>query len=175
MEVVVPALVPEPWFSDPIAWSSGPTPHLPWLELNCKDGTAYPVEWRALRAHPLAVEFEHVRATIGGFMGRPTPIHIGSGYRTESWNARIKGSRGSRHIQGIAIDLWTPKAIGLLDFLDIVLIVAKRPGGRIRGIGVYPWGIHIDIREGGRIARWKGSRVSPEVSSRLMHETLPAV
>ncbi|MGH7165131.1 MAG: D-Ala-D-Ala carboxypeptidase family metallohydrolase [Nitrospiraceae bacterium] len=168
MHLVVPALPAEPWLQDPVAWNKGPSPHLSWSELNCKDGSTLPAEWRLSRARPLAVEFECVRATVRLHRGAETSIRIGSAYRTESWNRKVGGSRLSQHVQGKALDLWTPSGVALIDLLDAVLVVSKREGGRIRGIGVYPWGVHIDIREGPKVVRWKGVRVSPEVAGKLM-------
>lgn len=167
MNLVVPALTPEPWVTAPALWQRGPSLHLSWLELHCHDGTEFPIGWRRGRAVPLSAEFECVRATISGHAGRAVPVKIGSAYRTAEWNRLKKGTKNSTHVEGIALDLWTPPGMPLLDLLDAVLVVSKRPGGRIRGIGVYPWGVHLDIREGSRIARWKGSRVSPEVEERL--------
>ncbi len=165
MDLVIPAVEPEPSRSP--EWRRGPSPHLSWDELACRDGTPYPEEWKTSRAVPLSIEFEIVRATLSGNLKRDTPIHIGSAYRTLSHNRSVGGSRNSKHVLGLALDLWTPKEIGLLDFLDIVIEVAHRRDGRVRGIGSYPWGVHIDIRSSSRIARWKGGRVSPEVEKRI--------
>lgn len=169
MELIVPPWTPEPWFSDASAWRRGPTPHLSWEELACNDGTAYPEEWRSALAYPLACEFEIIRATTGGDIGEDTGIQIGSAFRTLKHNRTSKGSLRSKHLEGIALDLWTPDAMALLDFLDVVLLVARRQGSRIKGIGVYPWGIHFDIRESGRIARWRGRRMAPEIVKRIVN------
>lgn len=165
MRLIVPELDPEPWARD--SWLTGPTPHVAWRELACKDGpsgapgTPYPTEWRNDRAVPLCGEFEVIRATFGG------PIQIGSAFRTLTHNRSAGSFDTSQHPHGLALDLWTPRGLGVLDFLDIVIAASRRPAGIIRGIGVYPWGIHIDIRKSNRIARWKGTRVAPEVWKRL--------
>lgn len=169
MDLILPSQTPDPWFSDATAWDVGPTSHLSWGELACNDGTPYPVEWRAALAYPLACEFEIIRATVGGAIGEDTPIEIGSAFRTLKHNRVSKGSLKSKHMDGIALDLWTPGEFALLDFLDVVLLVARREGSRVRGIGVYPWGIHFDIREGGRIARWRGKRIAPEIVKRIIN------
>lgn len=130
---------------------SGPSAHLSWTELACHNGVAYPMDWRPTRAAVLAKEFEAVRAAVG------TPITILSAYRTERYNARIPGAtKNSQHVQGRALDLKTPAGLTLSQFLKIVLSVARREGSNIRGVGEYPWGVHIDIRPGDRLARWSG-------------------
>lgn len=136
---------------------SGPSEHLGWHELACGDGTPYPEEWREVRAVILAREFEAVRMMAGGH-----PIFIGSGYRTEAWNRSVGGAKSSQHVQGRAIDLhplaYTPEKL-----LRVVLERARMPDSSIRGVGEYPWGIHVDIRNSVRLVRWNGSRAWSEV------------
>ena len=157
MRLIEPALVPKPW--ETAFWKWGPGPHLLWCgELDCRDGTPYPERWRRSRAYPLSVEFEHVRATAGGY-----PLKVGSGYRTEAWNRKVDGSRHSQHPEGRAIDIYPSLEVRLPALVEAVLLVAHRPGGRIRGIGVYRTFVHIDIRAGDRVCRWRGSRVDAEV------------
>lgn len=139
------------------------SPHLSWRELACHDEarTPYPPKFRA-RAIALGSLFEMIRGRVQG------PITIGSAYRTEAHNRKPQskggagGSRKSQHVQGRALDLHLPSGWELKDFLKIVLDVAHL--GRLTGIGVYPWGIHIDIRPSKRIVRWKGSRVSADLA-----------
>lgn len=139
--------------------STGPSPHLTWAELACHDGTPYPVEWYADRAIPLAVEFEHVRARMG------TPLVVLSAYRTPAYNARIPGAaKASQHVQGRALDLAIPAGRTLAELLDAALTVAKRPGSRIRGVGLYDWGVHIDIRPSARLVRWYGGSKPVQVA-----------
>ncbi len=132
---------------------SGPTPHLSWAELACKNGVAYPQEWRTTRAAVLAAEFERIRAAVG------KPITILSAYRTPAYNARIPGAaKNSQHVQGRALDLSTPAGLTRGQFLKIVLSVARGEGSKIRGVGEYAWGVHIDIRPGERLVRWSGAK-----------------
>lgn len=160
MKLVEPAIVPIPW--ETAFWKWGPSVHLLWCgELDCGDGTPYPEEWRRSRAYPLSVEFEYIRATAGG-----NPLAVGSGYRTRSWNSKVGGARYSEHPEGNAIDIYPPAEGRLPLLVDAALLVAHRPGGRIRGIGVYRTFVHVDIRAGDRVCRWRGSRVEPEVWQR---------
>lgn len=139
-------------------WTRGPSEHLTWSEMRCNDGTPFPEEWREERALPLGVEFEWIRATCGG-----APIEVGSAFRTWYWNTKVKGARKSTHPRGLALDLYPPANLGLPFFVDAVIKVAHRPGGMIRGIGVYRTFVHVDIREGNRVSRWRGTRASAEV------------
>jgi len=133
---------------------TGPSPHLSWSELACHDGTVYPPEWRATRAIPLAAEFERVRAALGG-----RPLTILSAFRTPEYNRRIPGAaKASQHVQGRALDLRPPAGVSVDELLAAVLSVARRPDSRIRGVGRYSWGVHMDIRPGDRLARWSGAK-----------------
>ncbi len=127
----------------------------------CKDGSTYPERWRNSRAVPLAYEFELIREACGG-----KPLRIGSAYRTESWNRKVGGSARSQHIQGRALDIYPPRGGTNVDLLLVVQDVARRPDSKIKGIGFYPWGVHVDIRPGTRLARWGGGRKSAELRKR---------
>ena len=135
-------------------FEQGPSEHLSWAELACRDGTPYPLEWRVDRARPLALEFEQIRAAVGA------PIGINSAYRHLAYNRRVPSKDTSQHVEGRALDLDFPPGWTLRVFLEIVLKVAQRPGSRLRGIGVYPAFIHIDARPTTRLARWRGTRVA---------------
>ena len=78
---------------------SGPSRHLSWDELACRDGTPYPEKWRKTRAIELAAAFERIRFLYGGGIG------VSSGYRTEAYNRKVGGARLSQHVQGRALDL----------------------------------------------------------------------
>lgn len=131
-----------------------PSRHLFWSELACKDGTAYPDAWRESRGIPLAAEFEAIRAELGH-----RPITVLSAYRTPAYNARIPGAaKGSQHVLGRALDLRPPKGATVGELLAAALVVAQRQDSRLRGIGVYLWGVHIDIRPSAKLVRWGGSK-----------------
>ena len=152
----------------PLFHRDGPSPHITWAELACKDGTPYPSEWVEARLLPLAAEFEAVREIL------QLPIVIASAYRTEQWNRKVGGSRHSQHVQGRALDLrptmhadkLTGKLVNDYDHFLIYDAVMKRVReveSKIRGLALYPWGVHIDIRPQSYISRWGGKRVQPEV------------
>lgn len=138
---------------------NGPSPHLSWKELACKDGTPYPEEWRDSRGVTLAIEFEKIRAIVGH------PIEVSSAYRTSEWNRRIGGARRSQHIEGRALDLYPPSSWSLENFYRIVRAVALRRGSWIYGLGKYPTHVHIDVRpapKSKRLTAWHGSRIWTE-------------
>jgi len=140
------------------ATADGPSKHLSWSELACHDGTLYPHKWRVSRARPLALLFEQIREGVGG------PISVHSAYRHLAYNLSIGSKKKSRHVEGRALDLGVPPGLTLVAFLNIILEVSHRPGSRLRGIGVYPTFVHIDNRPSTRLARWRGRRLSAEVS-----------
>jgi hypothetical protein len=141
-------------------WRDGPTPHLTWRELDCKDGTPYPDMWRLPRAVNLAVEFERVRAVVGG------PIIIGSAYRTTAYNRKVGGAERSQHCQGRALDLYPPAGWTVHRFYEAIRAIAKERGSHLFGLGLYPTFVHIDTRPRpahGRLILWEGTRAWAEV------------
>ena len=138
-------------------FSTGPSPHLSWRELGCRDGTPYPEKWKPTRAVGLGQVFEDIRAGVGG------PIRVSSAYRTRDYNARVGGSRRSQHVEGRALDLAVPPKFALAEFFEIVLAVVRRSSSLLRGLGVYPTFIHIDIRPSRRLVRWQGKRLQAEL------------
>ncbi len=94
-------------------------------------------------------------------------MRINSAFRHLEYNLSIGSTKTSQHVEGRALDLGIPRAMELVDFLGIILDVANRPGSRMRGIGVYPTFIHIDTRPSVRLARWRGGRVSAEVTKEM--------
>lgn len=134
----------------------GPSPHLSWSELACKDArrTPYPVEWRDTRAVELAAEFEAIRAVVGA------PVRIGSAFRTTEHNRAVGGSRNSQHIQGRALDLYPPTGMTVQRLYDICRERARCADSALGGIGKYPAFVHIDTRplSNGRLTAWAGKR-----------------
>lgn len=135
----------------------GPSEHLKWIELECKDGTPYPEKWRDNRAVELASTFELVRAIYG------LSITILSAYRTESHNRSIGGARFSQHVQGRALDLRPPKGISVNKFYDDIRKNVECFG--IKGIGKYKTFVHIDIRPSDKLVAWSGTGVKDSASN----------
>jgi uncharacterized protein YcbK (DUF882 family) len=134
---------------------TGPSAHLSWDELRCKDGTVYPLLWRSTRAVELARAFERVRLVVGA------PLRVTSGYRTEAHNRRRGGARFSQHVQGRALDLLPPPGMIPLTLFNLIRGVVKEAG--IRGLGLYPTFVHIDVRPSAKLIVWTGTRAWAEM------------
>lgn len=131
---------------------TGPTPHLTWAELACKDGTAYPNEFiKDGRVFALARMFEQIRNLYD------KPIRVLSAYRTPAYNVKIGGARNSQHCLGRALDLSPPKGVSIEKFYQNIQNHAVEFG--IHGIGKYKTFVHVDIRPIKHIAYWSGSGV----------------
>lgn len=126
---------------------TGPSPHLTWTELACRDRacTPYPLQWRADRATALAAVFEDLRARVG------LPLVVLSAYRTPAHNKLVGGARDSQHVQGRALDLLPPKGWSAMDLAAVASEIAA-----VRGLGVYRYFTHIDIRPTLSRAVWSG-------------------
>lgn len=126
---------------------NGPSEHLSWKELACKDGTPYPKEYiLAGRASALAIVFEDIRALYN------KPIQITSAYRTREYNKKIGGARNSQHVEGRALDLKSPKGVPFKTFYNDIRNYAEAFG--ITGIGRYKTFVHIDIRPSKKLVVW---------------------
>lgn len=137
--------------------SKGPSKHLTWKELACKDGTPYPAKWRNTRAIQLAELFEFIREQWN------QPIEVLSAYRTPEHNRKIGGARFSQHLEGRALDLKPPKGIALQEFYDVIKVLADVTN--IRGIGKYKTFIHIDTRPTEKLISWSGNGVKDSGSN----------
>jgi len=127
----------------------GPSTHLSWEEMGCRDGTPYPERWLD-RADTLSREFEILRRVWR------KPLAISSAYRTPAYNRAVGGAPRSQHIYGRALDIRPPKGVELREFFKAVeetLIVR----GVVKGFGKYIGGwAHIDIRPTEGVVRWIG-------------------
>ena len=127
---------------------TGPSEHLTWAELACKDGTGYPLEWRTTRAPDLARLFEAIRAICGD-----QPIQILSAYRTPAHNRKIGGAPLSQHVEGRALDLRPPEGWTVARFYDVVRTLHRTGGiGRYQVAGF----VHVDVRPVDRLVAWNG-------------------
>jgi uncharacterized protein YcbK (DUF882 family) len=140
----------------------GPSPHLSWQELACRDGTPYPDVWRKTRAVTVALEFERIRAAVG------RAIRIGSAYRTDAHNRAVGGARQSQHCEGRALDLYPPTSWPLDRFYAAIRAVAGHDESQLWGLGRYPTFVHVDCRpvpSHGRLIVWHGVRAWAEVKA----------
>lgn len=137
------------------------TPHFPWSELRCHDGTDVPDDL-VPNAVRLCGLLENIRILWGG------ALLVVSGYRTPVYNVRIRGAEASRHVTAEAADI-RPLAMDRL--ADLIGMVRANLGqsvlAALGGWGTYPGWIHVDVRPrgpGGHIAYWTGTGLGSEVA-----------
>lgn len=75
------------------------------------------------------------------------PLHIISGYRSPTYNARVGGAKRSTHMTGRAVDI-TLAGISFQDRLKLIQLASA--AGAV-GIGLYNNSLHIDNRDGARV------------------------
>ena len=115
------------------------TRHFRVREFACSDGSDPIFIARAL---PLVLEY--IRTRVG------KPVVINSAYRTPGKNQAVGGAVHSQHLYGTAADLGTVAGYTPAEMAAIAREIMPDWGG----VGVYPWGIHVDVRE--KKADWKG-------------------
>jgi uncharacterized protein YcbK (DUF882 family) len=113
-------------------------------EFSCHDGTPVPSGLIG-NVQLLANNLQVLRDDIG------QSIIITSGYRSPSWNLKVKGRPKSYHMKAMAADItvkgMTPKQVHAR--IEKLIKAGKMKSG---GLGLYPGFVHYDVR--GRNARW---------------------
>lgn len=112
--------------------------HFKVKEFACKDGSD-----TVFVASLLPVILEAIRGIVG------VPLTITSGFRTEQHNEEVGGATCSQHLYGAAADV---RATGCTP--ERLAEVARYIMPNFGGVGVYSWGIHVDVRMDK--ADWKG-------------------
>lgn len=118
--------------------------------------TLYPVTWVEERLRPQCLVLERIRSEFGG---RPVVIVRGGGYRSPEYNRRGGGARNSQHMTGRASD-FRVRGVSAQIVHERILALHRDGAIKIGGLGLYADFVHIDIRQGNRLARWTGSRTS---------------
>jgi hypothetical protein len=147
---------------------NGPSLHLSWPELACHDKmqTAYPLDWREVRAPVLARAFEDLRLECCLEAGADVPLIVLEGYRTQVYQdylcsiPRYAAAKNSQHVQGRALDIACPVRWMPFPRFQLCMVRASaRPGSPIRYIEYRPSMsyIHFDTRP----------------TTTLMEETIP--
>lgn len=119
-------------------------------EFKCRDGS-----------DPVLVDTELVGLlqNIRDHFGKP--LHITSGWRTASHNAKTKNaSKYSQHLYGKAADFWVEGVTPQEVYAYAEKLLREQRNG-LGGLGVYPpelgrecgW-VHLDVRDAK--SRWKG-------------------
>lgn len=113
-------------------------------EFACKDGSATPTNLypNLLR---LANNLQVLRDELN------TAIHVNSGYRSATYNAKIGGAKFSQHVYGKAADI-TAKGFTPLQVYEKILELIEEGKMQEGGLGIYDSWVHYDVREGK--ARW---------------------
>lgn len=130
-----------------------PSRHLSVSEVSCKCGKC----GLAHIQQELADGFEMLRELVGDELCRDVPIDCSSGFRCTAHNESLidfltkkrLSSPFSKHLIGAALDLKTPEGLSVDEFAALAEKVPQFANG---GIGIYSWGIHVDVR--GWKARW---------------------
>lgn len=122
------------------------TPHFTWAEFDCHDGTRVPSDLEA-NVVELCQNLEIIRSAAGDH-----PIHVNSGYRSESYNARVGGKKASYHLKAMASDIRHPvlSPRQLADLIDQLIRNRKIKAG---GVGRYATFTHYDVR--GHYTTWR--------------------
>lgn len=77
------------------------------------------------------------------------PIHVLSGCRCQEHNRAVDGSPKSQHLHGRAADVMAVR----IKPRDLAVIARGIEEFSRGGIGIYPWGVHVDVRADGP-SRW---------------------
>lgn len=101
-------------------------------EFACKDGSD-----TVFVARELPIVCEYIRMRTGKAF---TP---NSAYRTPEYNKSVGGVADSQHVYGCAVDI--PKLSGYTPAK--MASIAREIMPEWGGVGVYDWGIHVDVRE----------------------------
>lgn len=140
----------------------GPAKRFTWAEYACHDGTSVPAGLRGGAARN-ARGLNMLRAAVAGrykVEKRDVSIHVDSGYRTASYNAKIGGASHSQHIIARAADVKVFVRGKQIDPETIARIAESVPRFRSGGIGWYDskhgYFTHLDVRGtyGDSAARW---------------------
>lgn len=114
-------------------------------EFACHDGTQVPDQYEC-NVKELAHNLQVLRNEL------KEPVHILSGYRTPSWNAKVGGATNSQHKLAKAGDLTvkskTPKQLHAI--IEKLVKAGKMKNG---GLGLYKGFVHYDV---GPVRRWNG-------------------
>lgn len=76
------------------------------------------------------------------------PCHVNSGVRCLQHNRNVGSSDTSQHVYGTAADIATIEGTTPAEMYAYAETLLPNTGG----IGIYPWGIHVDVRK--NKARW---------------------
>lgn len=76
-------------------------------------------------------------------VGYEIKMFVSSGFRCQKHNEEIGSQSFSQHPRARAADIWTPGGVTDRQLIEAALRVPQFKDG---GIGLYDWGIHVDVR-----------------------------
>ena len=91
------------------------------------------------RRHQMEL-LDKLRENIGG------PLEVSCMYRCPAHNVAVGGVPNSQHVQGTAADVQTPDFPHCHTPKQLMWYCRQLP---FDGIGLYDWGCHVDVRNGG--------------------------
>ena len=103
-------------------------------DCDCGVGSADNVSPRLLEL------LDQLRENVGG------ALEVSCVYRCPAHNAAVGGVENSQHLEGTAADVQTPDYEWCDTPEKLQWYAEQLP---FDGIGIYPWGCHVDVREGG--------------------------
>ena len=120
-------------------------PHFTWGEVRCHGfEQGFDCCWGRVLIHErILLKAEEIRKALGN-----NPLIVLSGYRCPMWNKEIGGKIHSRHLEGLAMDI----QISFYELDGIYDIITKLLP--FSGLGLYNWGIHIDMDTSHGKRRW---------------------
>jgi hypothetical protein len=117
-----------------------------------------PAKWYGIKYFKRS-EFACKCGKCGGFPAEPSlelarvldklrehfgnPAHINSGVRCKAHNKAVGGASNSQHLYGTAADIATIEGTTPAEMYAYAEKLLPNTGG----IGIYNWGIHIDVRK----------------------------
>ena len=117
-----------PWLMEPVA------EHLARWEVICRCGVCF----RCALSPEMKLLWSVLRERAA------MPLVIASGLRCPAHQRKVNSAvSDSMHLHGEALDIRWPLGMERRAFLDLAETVAGKGG-----LGVYPWGIHIDTGKG---------------------------
>ena len=111
------------------------------LEFRCRGATC------CSNSAPIALDLvyylQQFRDHLTALRGVDTPLFVSSGFRCITYNTQREWTPHSQHTLGLAADITRPAPMNINDFHRALLDWHANP---FRGIGLYDWGLHLDIR-----------------------------
>jgi len=115
-------------------------------EFDCRDGSEMP-DSVLDNVKLIAEQLQILRDFVG------VPITVNSGYRSPTYNTKIKGAKRSQHLLGKAADI-TIEGMRAIDVYKLVTKLINDGKLQIGGLGMYSSFTHLDVRT--KRARWAG-------------------